>query len=157
MRLTALIARLMPAIVLASAAACRAPVPPPASSAPTPASVGPANPGDSANDSSAPYEGPAVSLTLNGKDSPTRATVRVTFPTGGWELTPDRSRVKDHFGVAHLTFSGPAPDDMVAQVLEDKEWAWESAEPFSRGEVWVRIVRRGQPASSEYRRAAKAP
>jgi hypothetical protein len=103
-----------------------------------------------------PYKGPPVTVVLN-QHAAEKATVKVTFPTGGWELKHDRTRVKDRFGVVHFTFSGPAPDDMVAQVLEEKAWTWESAEPFSRAEVWVRIVRRGQPPPSEYRLAAKAP
>ena len=110
-----------------------------------------------ATDSAAPYEGPRVTLTLNKDGGTVKATVKVTFPTGGWELQHDSSGVKGGVGVAHLTFSGPAPDDMVAQVLNEKSWAWESPESFERAEVWVRIVRRGQEASSEYRLAAKAP
>jgi hypothetical protein len=150
------LSRLMP-VMLFVAVACHAPVPPPASSAPTPAPAAPASPGDAATDSSAPYEGPAVTVTLNRDDGAAKATVKVTFPTGGWELKHDSSRVKDRFGVARFTFSGPAPDDMVAQVLEEKEWTWESPESFSRAEVWVRIVRRGQTSPSDYRLAAKTP
>jgi hypothetical protein len=143
--------------MLLAALACRAPVPPPASSVQTPSTATPANSGDGAADSSAPYQGPAVTVTLNRNGGAAKATVKVTFLTGGWQLKHDRSRVKDGFGVAHFTFNGPAPDDMVAQVLQRKEWVWESAEPFSRAEVWVRIVRRGQSGPSEYRLAAKAP
>ena len=139
-----------------AAVACHAPVRPPAASGPT-ASLPPANSGDAVQDSPAPYEGPAVAITLDRSGGAAKATVKVTFPTAGWELKHDSSRVKDGFGVAHLTFNGPGPDDMVAQVLEHKEWVWESAESFSRAEVWVRIVRRGQTAASEYRVAAKAP
>jgi hypothetical protein len=132
--------------------ACGSPVRPAAAvQAPTAAPV------STESHSSAPYEGPAVAVTLNQNDGAPKAVVKVTFPTGGWELKHDSSRVKDRFGVAHFTFTGPAPDDMVAQVLEEKTWAWESAEHFSRAEVWVRIVRRGQTAPSDYRLAAKAP
>lgn len=116
-----------------------------------------AAPAGTESHSSARYEGPAVAVTLNRNDGAPKADVKVTFPTGGWELKHDSSRVKDRFGVAHFTFTGPAPDDMVAQVLDEKTWAWESAAPFSRAEVWVRIARRGQPAPSDYRLAAKAP
>ena len=139
-----------------AAVACRAPIAPLASSVQTPSTT-PATPHDAAGDSPAPYEGPAVTLTLNRNGGAAKATVKVTFHTGGWALKHDRSRVKDGVGVAHLTFSGPGPDDMVAQVLDRKEWAWESREPFSRAEVWVRIMRRGQSGTSEYRLAAKAP
>jgi hypothetical protein len=147
---------LLGAALIAAALACHAPVPPPGT-APTPAPAAPANPGETATDSSAPYDGPAVAVTLNQNGSGPKATVKVTFPTAGWELKHDSSRVKDRFGVARLTFNGPAPDDMVAQVMEEKAWEWESPESFSRAEVWVRIVRRGQTGPSDYRLAAKAP
>ncbi len=147
---------LLGAALIAAALACHAPVPPPGT-APTPAPAAPANPGETATDSSAPYDGPAVAVTLNQNGSGPKATVKVTFPTAGWELKHDSSRVKDRFGVARFTFNGPAPDDMVAQVMEEKAWEWESPESFSRAEVWVRIVRRGQTGPSDYRLAAKAP
>jgi hypothetical protein len=137
--------------VLVAVIACHAPVssnqtPPPAT-----------NPAVTPIDSPAPYQGPAVTLTLNGNAGAAKVTVEVTFSTGGWSLKHDSSLVKDGVGVAHLTFNAPGPDDMVAQMLDRKEWAWKSAEPFSRGEVWVRIVKRGQTPTAEYRLAAKAP
>src|SRR5262245_30052267 len=112
---------------------------------------------ESTVDSPEPYQGPAVEVTLNRDAGARKATVKVTFPTGGWELKHDRTLVKDGFGVVHFTFSGPGPDDMVTQALGEKERAWQSADSFSRAEVWVRIVRRGQAAPREYRLAAKAP
>lgn len=117
----------------------------------------PAMPEETPKHSLAPYQGPAVTIALNGQDSAAKTTIKVTFPTAGWELKSDGTRVKDKFGVAHFTFSGPDPRDMVAQMIDEKEWTWPSAEPFSRAEVWVRIARRGQPAPTEYRLAAKAP
>jgi hypothetical protein len=131
------------------------PARPPSAQAPT--SPGENTSMESTIDSAEPYQGPAVAVTLNRDAGARRATVNVTFPTGGWELKHDRTRVKDGFGVVHFTFSAPGRDEMVAQVLGEKEWAWQSADPFSRAEVWVRIVRRGQAAPREYRLAAKAP
>ncbi len=141
--------------LLVAVVACHAPVRP-ANSDQTPPGTAPTTPAE-ARDSSAPYQGPPVTVTLNRNGSAAKATVKVTFPTGGWDLKHDSSRVKDQFGVVHLTFNGPGPDDMVAQMLQEKQWVWENAESFSRAEVWVRIVRRGQTPTSAYRLAAKAP
>ena len=144
----------MAPMIVAVTIACNAPVRHQAATVPPPSAA--ATPADAPTDSPAPYQGPAVTLALNKSGTPA-ATVKVTFRTGGWALKRDSSRVKDTFGVVHLTFAGPGPDDMAAQVMEEKTWEWESSEPFSRAEVWVRIARRGQAPPSEYRLAAKAP
>jgi hypothetical protein len=149
--------RLLLAICVLIAIACRAPVRPPAASSPTSPAAMPASPGDAEKHSSEPYQGPAVTIALNGHSGAAKATVKVTFPTAGWELKSDSSRVNDRFGVAHFTFNGPDPGDMVAQMIDEKAWTWQSAETFSRAEIWVRIARRGQAAPDEYRLAAKAP
>jgi hypothetical protein len=87
-----------------------------------------------------------------------QAIVIVTFPTGGWDLRSDGSRVTDGVGVAHLTFVGPGPNEMVTQAVEQKEWTWRSKEPFARAEVRVNIVRRGQALGEpDYRLAARFP
>jgi hypothetical protein len=143
--------------LLVAAVACHAPVRPPASLDTASPAVSSADPADAPTHSTAKYEGPPVALTINRNGGAAKATVIVTFPTAGWELKPDGARVKDKFGVAHFTINGPDPGDMVAQMIDEKTWAWESAEPFSRGEVWVRIARRGQEVPKEYRLAAKAP
>ena len=144
-------------MIIAATIACNAPVRHQAAPVPPPsAAAAQATPADATTDSPAPYKGPAVTITLNKNGTPA-ATVKVTFTTGGWELKRDSSRVKDTFGVVHLTFAGPGPDDMAAQVMQEKTWEWESSEPFARAEVWVRIARRGQAPPSEYRLAAKAP
>ena len=61
-----------------------------------------------------------------------QTTVSVTFPTGGWELRSDGSRVTDGVGVAHLTFVGPGPHETVTQAVEQKDWTWQSREPFAQ-------------------------
>ena len=87
-----------------------------------------------------------------------QATVGVTFPTGGWELQSDGSRVADGVGVIHLTLVGPGPDEAVTQAVEQKEWTWRSENRFARAEVWVNIVRRGQARREpDYRLAARFP
>ncbi len=87
-----------------------------------------------------------------------QASVTVTFPTGGWELRSDDSRIGDGVGVIRLTFVGPGPDEITTQALEEKTWSWQSKEPFARAEVWVNIVRRGEaPREPEYRLAARVP
>ena len=96
-------------------------------------------------------------LTINRNSRGAKATVTATCPTAGWELKPEGARVKDQFGVAHFTINGPDPGEMVAQMIDEQTWSWESAESFSRGEIWIRIARRGQDVPKEYRLAAKAP
>jgi hypothetical protein len=99
-----------------------------------------------------------VSLVVSPVAGATHATVTVTFSTGGWELREDRTRVINGVGVAQLTFVGPGIDEMVTQALEQREWSWRSEIPFSRAEVWVNIIRRGQPAREpDYRLAARYP
>lgn len=122
----------------------------------TPPQVAPAPASEPA--ASAAYEGPAVSIGSRRVDGPTEMTVGVTFPTGGWELRSDETKVVDGVGVAYLTFEGPGPNEMVTQALDEKQWPWRSTEPLSRAEVWVNVVRRGDsPREPDYRLAARFP
>jgi hypothetical protein len=153
-------ARLAVTILAAGMMSCRSPAPPPATPAPraSPAarSVSVAQAAPSL--SSSPYEGPGVTIGVRPIAGMLEATVSVIFPTGGWELRSDGSRVTDGLGVIHLTFVGPGPNEMVSQAVEQKEWTWRSTQPFSRAEVWVYMVRRGQALREpDYRLAARFP
>jgi hypothetical protein len=137
--------------------ACRSAAPPPASGSPQPASAAAPVPEGSAT-AAAQYEGPKVSLMVRPVDGGSQATANVTFRTGGWELREDRTRVANDVGIAYLTFTGPGTDEMVTQALVSREWSWRSATSFSKAEVWVNVIRRGQPARDpEYRLAARYP
>ena len=105
-----------------------------------------------------PYEGPRVALSLDaGADRP-QAAVRVTFPTGGWELRVDSSSTKQGRAVARLTLVRPAKEEMVTQALVQRSWQWPIKEPVTSAEVWVNIERRGDPPRPpEYRLAARHP
>jgi hypothetical protein len=153
-------ARLAVTVLAAGMMSCRSPAPPPA----TPAAGGPSAArsvsGAQAAPSvlSSPYEGPDVAIVVCPIAGTSQATVSVTFPTGGWELRSDGSRVTSGVAVAHLTFVGPGPNEMVTQAVEQKEWTWRSKEPFARAEVWVNIIRRGHALREpDYRLAASFP
>jgi hypothetical protein len=153
-------ARLAVTILAAGTMSCRSPAPPPTTPAPeappTTRSVSGAQAAPSLPASQ--YEGPGVAIEVRPIAGMSQVTVSVTFPTGGWELRSDGSRVTDGVGVAHLTFVGPGPNEMVTQAVEQKEWTWRSQEPFARMEVWVNIVRRGQALREpDYRLAARFP
>jgi hypothetical protein len=91
-------------------------------------------------------------------DGGTQATASVTFRTGGWELREDRTRVANDVGIAYLTFIGPGADEMVTQALVPRAWSWRSPTPFSKAELWVNVIRRGQPEGDRaYRLAARYP
>ncbi len=144
----------------AAVVSCRPSTPPLATPAPAkePAATSAGGGRAAGNFSSMPYDGPEVSIDVRPIDGDVQATVSVTFPTGGWELRSDDTKVMGGAGVAYLTFVGPGPDELVTQALEQKEWRWRSKEPFARAEVWVNIVRRGEsPREPDYRLAARFP
>jgi hypothetical protein len=153
-------ARLAITIWAAGMMSCRSPAPPPATPAPgaPPAARSVSGAQTAPSLSSSPYEGPGVAIEVRQIAGTSQAIVIVTFPTGGWDLRSDGSRVTDGVGVAHLTFVGPGPNEMVTQAVEQKEWTWRSKEPFARAEVWANIVRRGQALGEpDYRLAARFP
>ena len=104
------------------------------------------------------YSGPDVSVDLRPLEGGSEVIVRVTFSTGGWRLTGDEERVAEGVGIVRLTFVRPARDQIVTQMLVDEQWRWQSPEALSEVEVWVNIVRRGDPQDApEYRLAARYP
>jgi PrcB C-terminal len=152
---------ILPVTILAAGMmSCRSPAPPPVTTAAgAQRATGSGGGGQASLDlPSSLYEGPGVSIEVRPLEGTAEATVTVTFPTGGWELRSDGTRVTDGAVVAHLTFIGPGPDEMVTQALEQKVWSWQSKDPFARALVWVNIVRRGQsPREPDYRLAGRFP
>lgn len=110
------------------------------------------------DESPMPYRGPDTTVDVQKSGDGSEVVVRVTFPTGGWQLIADRQEVEGDVARVHLTYLRPARDQIVTQMLVDKDWQWQPPEPFSRVEVWVNLARRDEAQEKpDYRLAARFP
>src|SRR5690606_1308013 len=101
---------------------------------------------------SGPYEGPRVAINSFAPQH----QVRVTAPTGGWDVGVDEARPAGERRQVFITATRPAAEEMVTQALQAHEVnsTVDSRMPI---DVYVRVVVRGSdPSDFPYRLAARS-
>lgn len=125
------------------------------------------DPGDGARegrdgpDDGPPYAGPRFDAEIEVLESmPLQyaASFRVTTPTGGWQLSLDRTDLNGGVLRAYLTLEAPAADEIVTLALVPHEKRFDAGiDEIAAVEVYVNLIRRGVESEPDYRLAARAP
>ena len=86
------------------------------------------------------------------------ASIHITTPTGGWQLSLDRTDLDGGLLRAYLTLESPAADEIVTQALVRHEERFDAGiDEIAAVEVYVNLTRRGVESEPDYRLATRTP